>query len=66
MPGRYAKRVRAQGGMVAIVDIDCNSRTNADWLFEGDAAEVRGRAGAVCAEGDADGVRSWCRCCSSR
>jgi hypothetical protein len=40
---RYASRVKAQGGKVAVVDIDCNLRDeHADWLFEGDAAKVCG------------------------
>jgi len=37
----YASQVKAQGGKVAVVDIDCNLRDeHADWLFEGDAAKV--------------------------
>lgn len=36
----YANLVKAQGGKVAIVDIDCSVRGNADWLFEGDAAKL--------------------------
>jgi NAD-dependent deacetylase sirtuin 5 len=41
--GRYASVVKAQGGKVAIVDIDCSVRGDADWLFEGDAAKVHSR-----------------------
>jgi hypothetical protein len=37
----YASQIKAQGGKVAIVDIDCSVRgEDADWLFEGDAARV--------------------------
>jgi len=37
----YSSQVKAQGGKVAIVDIDCSVRgDDADWLFEGDAAQV--------------------------
>lgn len=37
----YANRVKAHGGKVAIVDIDCNLRDeDADWCFEGDAAKL--------------------------
>lgn len=37
----YASQIKAQGGKVAIVDIDCSVRgEDADWLFEGDAATV--------------------------
>ncbi|KAF8537744.1 SIR2 family histone deacetylase [Trichophaea hybrida] len=42
----YASKVKAQGGKVAVLDIDCSVRheqakdENADWLFEGDAAKL--------------------------